>query len=186
MMSRLNRGTTRFLIVAGCSLFLLLPFQATISQVQAQAQAQTDIALGGDLFQGVRRFQNAGPACNACHDVQNDTVTGGGTLAAELTSAFSRMGSAGLTAIIATAPFPAMQSAYGEKPVEEAEIASLVAFFEYADSESDSQQAVNYFLRLFTSGVIGAVFLFVLIPLIWLRRKVGSVNQAIYDRQVRD
>jgi cytochrome c2 len=156
---------------------------STSTTTTSSAPAIEDIAEGGDLFQGIRRFENSGPACNACHDVRNDTVTGGGALAAELTSVFSRMGAAGLTAILARAPFPAMQSAYNEKPLAESEIASLVAFFQYADAESESQQETNYGFRLFSAGAMGAVFLFGLIPFIWRRRKVGSVNQEIYDRQ---
>ena len=35
------------------------------------------IAAGADLFQGVKRLENGGPACNSCHDVQNDAVIGG-------------------------------------------------------------------------------------------------------------
>jgi hypothetical protein len=93
------------------------------------------------------------------------------------------MGGAGLTAIMSQAPFPAMQSAYDEKPLMEEEVASLVAFFQFADAESDSQQETNYGLSLFLSGGLGAAFLFGLFPFIWRNRKVGSVNQSIYDRQ---
>lgn len=142
-----------------------------------------DISTGADLFQGKLRFENSGPACNACHDVNNDSVTGGGTLAVDLTSAYTRMGAAGLTAILARAPFPAMQSAYGEKPLMDEEVDSLVAFFQYADAESDSQQSTNYGFGLFLSGGLGAAFLFGLFPFIWRNRKIGSVNQSIYDRQ---
>ena len=142
-----------------------------------------DISTGGDLFQGKLRFKNSGPACNACHDVRNDAVTGGGALAADLTSVYSKMGAAGLTAILSRPPFPAMQTAYNENPLMEAELVSLLAFFQNADTESASQQKINYGLRLFFSGVLGAAFLFGLLPLIWRDRKIGSVNQSIYDRQ---
>lgn len=160
---------------------------ATVSVAAATSSAEPpsagEISLGGDLFQGTVRFENSGPACNACHDVNNDSVTGGGALATDLTSAYSRMGAAGLFAIVSQAPFPAMQAAYNDKPLNEEEIASLVAFFQYADAESDSQQATSYGFRLFLSGGLGAAFLFGLFPFIWRNRKVGSVNQSIYDRQ---
>jgi mono/diheme cytochrome c family protein len=141
-----------------------------------------NVSSGADLFQGRLRFENSGPACNACHDVQNDAITGGGTLAVELTSAYSRMGGAGLTAILANAPFPAMQTAYGEKPLVEEEVALLVAFFQSAAAQSNQQQK-NYAFNLFISGTLGAGVLFGLIPLIWRNRRIGSVNQSIYDRQ---
>jgi len=141
------------------------------------------VATGGDLFQGLRRFENNGPACNACHDVRSHAITGGGTLAVELTTAYSNMGSAGLAAIISQAPFPVMQVAYGQNPLTETEVESLVAFFQSAEELSASQQQTNYGFRLFLSGLIGAALLFVLIPFLWRHRKTGSVNQAIYDRQ---
>lgn len=147
------------------------------------APSAADISRGGDLFQGKLRFQNSGPACNACHDVRNDAVAGGGTLAIELTSVFSKMGDAGLSAILSRPPFPAMQTAYSGNPLMEDELTALVAFFQNADAESASQQQVNYGLRLFLSGLLGAVFLFGLLPVIWRGRKIGSVNQSIYDRQ---
>ena len=142
-----------------------------------------DISTGGDLFQGKIRFENSGPACNACHDVRNDAVMGGGALAVDLTSVYSKMGAAGLTAILSRPPFPAMQTAYNENPLMEAELDSLLAFFQNADAESASQQQINHGLRLFLSGVLGAAFLFGLLPLIWRDRKIGSVNQSIYDRK---
>jgi mono/diheme cytochrome c family protein len=145
--------------------------------------SEEEMEAGGNLFQGVQRFENSGPACNACHDVRSDAITGGGALAAELTSVYSRMGSAGLAAIISQAPFPAMQVAYGQNPLTENEVGSLVAFLQSAESLSETQQQRNYGFRLFLSGAFGAAFLFVLFPFLWRNRKVGSVNQAIYDRQ---
>jgi len=150
--------------------------------IAAAPASPEDVSSGADLFQGILRFENSGPACNACHDVQNDAITGGGALAVELTSVYSRMGGAGLTAILSNAPFPAMQTAYGEKPLEEEEVALLVAFFQNA-GEASNQQQKNYAFRLFISGALGAGFLFGLILLIWSSRKIGSVNQSIYDRQ---
>ncbi len=150
--------------------------------IAAAPASPEDVSSGADLFQGRLRFENSGPACNACHDVQNDAITGGGALAVELTSAYSRMGGAGLTAILANTPFPAMQTAYGEKPLVEEEVALLVAFFQSAAEQSNQQQK-NYAFNLFISGALGAGFLFGLIPFIWRNRRVGSVNQSIYDRQ---
>ena len=115
--------------------------------------------------------------------MRNDAVMGGGALAADLTSVYSKMGAAGLTAILSRPPFPAMQTAYNEHPLMAAELDSLLAFFQNADAESASQRQINHGLRLFLSGVLGAAFLFGLLPLIWRDRKIGSVNQSIYDRQ---
>ena len=90
---------------------------APAAPVAAPASPE-DIEAGQAMFQGVTRFENDGAACNACHDVRNDAVIGGGILAAELTTVFSRMGSAGVKAILGQAPFPVMQAAYGGQTVD--------------------------------------------------------------------
>ncbi len=150
----------------------------------ASASTPGDIEKGQALFQGAIRFENEGAACNACHDVRNDAVIGGGILAAELTSVFSRMGGAGVKAILGQAPFPVMQVAYADKPLTDEEVAALVAFLEYADSEEYNQMPRDYGTGLFLSGVGGAAILFLFFGIFWRGRKTGSVNQAIYDRQV--
>ncbi len=151
----------------------------------SEPASEEDILTGQELFQGNIRLANGGPACNACHEVRNDAVIGGGVLAIELTSAFSRMGGAGVTAILGRAPFPVMQAAYEGRSLTEDEVAALVAFLEYADSEQYNQLPRDYGIGLFLSGVVGAGILFFLFGVVWRGRKKGSVNQAIYDRQIR-
>ena len=147
--------------------------------------SEEDILTGQELFQGSLRLANGGPACNACHEVRNDAVIGGGILAAELTTVFSRMGEAGVAAILGRAPFPVMQAAYEDRSLTEHEVTALVAFLEYADSEQYNQLPRDYGLGLFASGVVGAGVLFGLIGFVWRGRKIGSVNQSIYDRQIK-
>jgi len=147
--------------------------------------SEEDIYTGQELFQGNIRLVNGGPACNACHEVRNDAVIGGGILATELTSVFSRMGGAGVKAILGRAPFPVMQVAYQDQSLTEDEIFALVAFLEYADSEQYNQLPRDYGIGLFASGVAGAGVLFFFFGFVWRGRKKGSVNQAIYDRQIK-
>jgi mono/diheme cytochrome c family protein len=154
-------------------------------EVQAQPASEEDIQTGQDLFQGILRFEEGGPACNACHEVRNDAVIGGGILATELTSVFSRMGGAGVKAILGHAPFPVMQAAYQDQSLTEQEVTALVAFLEYADSAQYNQLPRDYGVGLFLSGLMGASILFILFGVVWRGRKKGSVNQAIYDRQIK-
>jgi mono/diheme cytochrome c family protein len=146
--------------------------------------SEEDILNGQELFQGNLRFVNGGPACNACHEVRNDAVIGGGILAAELTTVFSRMGGAGVKAILGQAPFPVMQAAYQNQSLTEDEITALVAFLEYADSHQYNQLPRDYGFGLFVSGFAGAGVLFVFFAVVWRGRKKESVNQAIFDRQI--
>jgi hypothetical protein len=95
------------------------------------------------------------------------------------------MGRSGVEAILGQAPFPVMQAAYQDQALTEEEVTSLVSFLEYADSEQYYQLPRDYGLGLFVSGLVGAAILFVVFSLIWRGRKTGSVNQAIYDRQIK-
>jgi mono/diheme cytochrome c family protein len=153
--------------------------------VPAELASEEDILKGQDMFQGKIRFANGGPACNACHEVRNDAVIGGGILATELTSVFSRMGGPGVKAILGHSPFPVMQVAYAEQSLTEIEVTALVAFLEYADSEQYNQLPRDYGLGLFVSGSAGAGVLFLFFAFVWRGRKKGSVNQAIFDRQIQ-
>jgi len=158
--------------------------------VEPASAASTDqtaeqISRGRHLFEGTLDFENAGPTCNACHHVSDDAVLGGGALAADLTTAFTRMGAPGLRAIIGQAPFPAMQAAYADKPLTEGEISDLTAYLQHADAEHMNQTPKNYGTRLFAGGVVGSVVLFGFCGLVWRGRKKGSVNQDIYDRQLK-
>lgn len=162
----------------------------------APAQAQTTepapatpaspamVALGADLFQGKSRLTNGGPACNSCHHVKNDAVIGGGILARELTTVFSRMGEAGVASILGKAPFPVMDAAYQSKPLTGDEITALVAFLQDSDERHLYQQPRDYGWGLLISGIIGASLLLAGYAFLGGRRKKQSVNQAIYDRQI--
>ena len=77
-----------------------------------------------------------------------------------------------------------MQAAYQNKSLTETEVAALVAFLEYADSEQYNQLPRDYGIGLFLSGSIGAGLLFGFFAFVWRGRKKESVYQSIFDRQV--
>ena len=143
------------------------------------------VLKGQELFQGTTRFANGGPSCNACHDVKHDAVIGGGILAAELTTVFSRMGGSGVGAILGQAPFPVMQAAYKNNSLTDDEITYLVAFLQDADEHHLLQQPRDYGMGLFASGAVGAGVMYLLFAFIWRGRKRGTVYQEIYDRQIK-
>ncbi len=149
------------------------------------AATEEQILMGRDLFQGTSRFTNGGPTCNSCHEVTNDAVIGGGVLARELTTVFSRLGGPGVRAILGSPPFPVMQRAYQDKPLVDEEVVALVGFLQRADEEQSFHQPRDYGPKLFLAGVLGTVVLLGLYSLAWGGRSKGSVNQAIYDRQIK-
>jgi len=146
---------------------------------------EDQVFFGMALFQGNTRLVGGGPTCNGCHEVINDAVIGGGILARELTTVFSRLGAPGVRAIIANPPFPLMQQAYRDKPITEEEVGALVAFLERADAEQGLHRPRAYGITLFTAGLLGSMILLVLYSVIWSGRKRASVNQDIFSRQVR-
>ncbi len=146
---------------------------------------QENIATGGKLFVGKIRLANRGPSCNSCHHVQNDNVLAGGSLAFDLTEAYTRLGEAGIKAILANPPFPAMRQAFTGKPLTEEEIFNLTAFLQHIDSVKQKQQGKNLGVRLAVSGFSGAIVLLFLFGGVWIRTKRSSVNQKIYERQIK-
>jgi len=160
---------------------------STVAVQPAVQEGATDaqVLLGQALFQGTTRFTNGAPACNSCHEVTNDAVIGGGLLARELTTVFSRLGGPGVRAILGSPPFPVMQRAYAGKPLTDDEVLALVGFLQRADEEHAFHQPRDYGPKLFASGILGAAMLVGLCSLIWRGRLKGSVNQAIYDRQIK-
>jgi mono/diheme cytochrome c family protein len=159
---------------------------ATAPAVQEPVPEATEeqILLGQALFQGHTRFVNGGPTCNSCHEVINDAVIGGGVLARELTTVMSRLGGPGVRAIIGSPPFPVMEQAYRDRPLTDGEVVALVGFLQKADAEQSFHQPRDYGPKLFGAGVAGTLVLLGLCSLLWRGRKRGSVNQAIFDRQV--
>ncbi len=149
------------------------------------AATEEQVILGQDLFQGTTRLSNGGPTCNSCHEVTNDAVIGGGILAVELTTVFSRLGGPGVRAILGSPPFPVMQRAYRDKPLTDEEVVALVGFLQRADAEQALHQPRDYGIKLFGAGVLGVVILLGLYTLAWSGRSKGSVNQSIYDRQIK-
>jgi cytochrome c2 len=146
---------------------------------------EEDILLGQNLFEGTARLEKSGPSCVTCHHIKNDAIIGGGVLAKELTDVFTRLGGTGVRAVLNSTPFPVMQAAYKGKPLSEQEIFALLAFLEDAGAKHLFQHPKDYGTGLLLSGFIGAAVLLVLYSLIWLARKKDSVNQKIFDRQVK-
>lgn len=164
--------------------------EAAKADAVAVAPAPTPemIRQGQDLFLGAKRFGAGGPACNACHNVVNAAVVGGGTLAVDLTEAFDRWGADGLLGTLprkgAPSPFTVMQAAYEGRDITAEESAALVAFLQSAHAQRATQKSNDLGTKMLLAGVGGVALLLLLFSLVGQGRKRRSVNQDIYDRQV--
>lgn len=158
---------------------------ATPTKNEVYEPTQEEIALGQSLFQGTVRFAKGGPSCMSCHNVQAGDVLSGGILAKDLTMAYSRLGVAGIRAIISSPPFPVMKSAYEGRSFEDNEIKALVGFLYHTDYENTLHQPREYGWAMLGAGIGGVFFLLGLYSVLGRRRKRQSVNQVIYDRQIK-
>ena len=145
----------------------------------------TDLQVtdGKKYFTGNKAFFNGGPSCITCHNVSADGVNGG-FLAKDLTDAYSRLGEAGIMAMITNAPFPAMSAAYANNPVGEIEQKSIAAFLKSVGN-NPVQSISSSVLLFFTLGIGGFIIVLILIMIIWGKRKKHSVKEAIFTRQLR-
>ncbi len=141
-----------------------------------------DATDGAKLFQGTKHFKNGAVACIACHNVNNELVKSGGKLAIDLT----KMGGAGIQYTILkpeNASSPIMKDAFKGKPLTASEQADLVAFFNKA--AADNTKASNDYTKFILGGIIGAIILFLILSMLGRNRKKLSVNQELYDRQLK-
>ena len=161
------------------------PVEAPTADLPVREVTKDDIAAGRDLFVGTKRFENTGPTCNSCHHVTDDQVITAGALAKDLTAAHTRLGDAGIKAILASPPFPAMTQAYTNHALTEEEVFLLAAFLESVASQQIYQHPRDYAKRFLYTGVIGGLLMVGVFSGLWIRRKSNSVNKRIYDRQTR-
>jgi len=149
----------------------------------ANASAE-DIAMGVKLFSGEEGFENGGPSCLTCHNVEHTDLIAGGLLAKDLTFVYERMGGAGINGILSSPPFPAMSASYKDNQLTEKEIFQLSAFFSDASVNNVYQHKRTYNNNLLIYGGFGAfVVIALIIIVLFIQRKKGSVKDAIYNRQ---
>lgn len=150
----------------------------------ADLPTEEEIALGRALFEGTTRLANRGPSCNTCHDVTHDLVLGGGSLARNLTASHSRLGGPRTRSILENLPFPVMQRAYAGRPLTDEEIVGLTAFLQRVDARRADHEPRRYGTLLLGAGFLGAGLLLGACSVAWRKRRKGSVNQDIFDRQI--
>lgn len=138
---------------------------------------QVDIDRGKKLFEGTVEFENGGAPCVVCHNVQLPGVFDGGTLAKDLSMAFTRLSPAGVDGIIRNPPFPAMVNSFADKPLTDQEVKDLLAFLYYSDdwnlyqNFSGNGDIIFLAVSIFSLNI---VFLFFLWK--WRKVKKYSVN----------
>ncbi|HRK52642.1 MAG TPA: cytochrome c [Cyclobacteriaceae bacterium] len=145
----------------------------------------SEIEIGRMLFTGEQRLEGRGAACISCHNVKNNKLIGGGLLAKDLTDVFARMNEAGVKAIVGSSPFPAMREAYQNAVISDEEVYNITAFLKYANEQQYDQQARDYKQYFIWASGICFIALLGIYSFAWRSRRKESVNQRIYDRQLK-
>ncbi|GIV27246.1 MAG: hypothetical protein KatS3mg027_1060 [Bacteroidia bacterium] len=158
------------------------PVEPEITDKQAFAQL---VEKGAKLFDGRLRFQNGGPTCISCHNVNSYNVTGGGSLAKDLTDSYTRIGEEGIKSVLSGLPFPAMKNSFEKHPITEEEAAAIAAFLRQVSKESHETVPFDYASLLVWGGIPGIIILLGIYSIIWYNRKKKTVNYSIYSRQIK-
>ncbi len=154
------------------------PNQKTLTQIFNFASiTAADIEKGKNIFEGLTKLTNGGPACISCHNINNQVMFNGGLLAKDLTTAFSRLSAAGVDGILRNPPFPAMVNAFGSTPLTDHEVKDILAFLYYADSKGEVQLSpLQTQFDLLIGIIIGINIALGIFFLMWQRVKKYSVN----------
>lgn len=133
------------------------------------------VQKGSMLFHGFVTFTNGATPCVSCHNLQGQTFLGGGKLAMDLTRSFTKLGPAGIQAILANPPFPAMKAAVSGTLTEE-EMNDLVALL-----KSTNDRFANYIPRA-AGGLSFFVISFVIAILLFAHVFIFYDDRKIPDR----
>jgi hypothetical protein len=99
----------------------------------AATAAAAEIALGRDVFFGVRSSRSGGVSCASCHTVQIDRAPSGGTFGTDLTHAYSRFQDAALSDFLRRPCFPRAFPNENAAPLTDDEAFAVKAFLFQVD-----------------------------------------------------
>ena len=96
------------------------------------------LSTGRALFTGKELFAKGGAPCVSCHSLRYPGINGG-TLAADLTGLYSKMGENGVRGVLKSLSFPVMRNIYAQRPLNDDEATALVALFKDAAAGKQAQ-----------------------------------------------
>jgi mono/diheme cytochrome c family protein len=130
-------------------------------------------ANGRSLFYGYKPFANGASPCISCHNINDHSILGGGKLARDLTGAYTKLGAAGIRAIITDPPFPAMKAAMVNHNLSENEVQAITSLLKsVGDQKYISSIRDSAGLFFFSLGFVFALFLLAFIYIIYDNRKI--------------
>jgi mono/diheme cytochrome c family protein len=140
---------------------------------------------GHRLFVGRVRFENGGPSCISCHNINRDSALFETNYAKGVMGSFENLGEAGVMAILNSPPFPVMAAAFKGHDLTDSEVHDLLVYLRDAKTQSANVEMSSLYSNFLVYGAAGGLLLFVLYSLLWYNRREGSVNNTIYKRQIK-
>ncbi len=131
-----------------------------------------DAAKGLELFTGRTKLENNAPGCINCHTVNSVGGSLGGRLGPDLTQVVARLqGRTAITSWLSAPPTATMKSQFQNKPLNEQEIKSLVAYFESsANNDRYNFDSSIIWIAVIFCGFGGSLFGLILFSGIWGKR----------------
>jgi mono/diheme cytochrome c family protein len=136
----------------------------------------TDLVKEGlALFYGFKDFSNGSILCVSCHSIQDESIIGGGNMSLDLTKSYSKLGPAGINAILANPPFPVMKIAMRNKKLTDNESLAIVAMLQYTDERSKQKSQHSTDGLIFAIfGLVFAMFILIFIYILYDDRNIPS------------
>jgi mono/diheme cytochrome c family protein len=132
------------------------------------------ISVGRGLFNGYARFVNGASPCISCHNINDQSIMGGGQLALDLTGAYLKLGPAGIKAILSNPPFPAMKTAMLNHDLTQDEIHEVISLLKSVAEENKAYKVTDSSgLIFFVMGFVCALFLLIHIYIFYDNRKIA-------------
>lgn len=159
--------------------------QAAVAVADTMLNKATDghVERGRALFTGEVALQHGGASCLSCHGV-HDNGGMGGSMAKGLNLTYFTLKGTGLRAMLQAPPFPAMASAYAEKPLTDQEIYDLAAYMKHVSTAMVKGETNKTLVPFLPLGIAGWIAGMILLFGIWRMRKRASVNKEIFARQI--
>ncbi len=138
---------------------------------------QGNPANGKAIFLGFVHLKNGAPFCIGCHNIDDTGILGGGTLAPNLTNAYTIYGDAGLEGILSNLPFLTMRPIYANNSLTLQEKADLRAFMK---SVAGTPQ-VNKEPLIILISLGGFVIIMLGFAIVWRNRLRGVRQQLVQE-----
>lgn len=151
--------------------------------VAATTATPRDMAIGRELFLGLKPMKAGGAPCVSCHTVRGSkSLLGGGRLAKDLTNVFARLGDEGLDTALKSPAFPLMKRVFADHPIEASEAFSLRAYLYQANLGGEPARDDSWSVTL--AGGLGSLAVLVALNAAWGRRLRGVRRPLMRRREI--